>query len=43
MVAPGPLTTDAEGRPCAIGLSEVLLDGFVRDRCPYVGDQAVAG
>ncbi len=43
MVAPGPLTTDAEGRPCAIALPQVLLDGFVRDRCPYVGDQAVSG
>ena len=43
MLAPGPLTTDAEGRPCAITLPDVLLDGFVRDRCPYVGDQAVSG
>ena len=43
MVAPGPLTTDAEGRPCPIALPLVLLDGYVRDRCPYVGDQAVSG
>lgn len=43
MVAAGPLTTDAEGRPCAIALPMVLLDGLVRDRCPYVGDQAVSG
>ena len=43
MIAPGPLTTDAEGRPCAIALPMVLLDGYVRDRCPYVGDQAVSG
>lgn len=43
MVATGPLTTDAEGRPCAIALPTVLLDGLVRDRCPYVGDQAVSG
>ncbi len=43
MIAPGPLTTDAEGRPCAIALPAVLLDGFVRDRCPYAGDQAVTG
>ena len=43
MIAPGPLTTDAEGRPCAIALPLVLLDGYVRDRCPYVGDQAVTG
>ncbi len=43
MVAPGPLTTDAEGRPCNITLTTVLLDGLARDRCPYVGDQAVTG
>jgi hypothetical protein len=43
MLAPGPLTTDAAGRPCPIALPEVLLDGLVRDRCPYVGDQAVSG
>jgi hypothetical protein len=43
MIAPGPLTTDAENRPCAISLPQVLLDGYVRDRCPYVGDQAVTG
>jgi len=43
MVAPGPLTNDAQGQPCAIALSTVLLDGIVRDRCPYVGDQAVTG
>ncbi len=43
MIAPGPLDTDAEGRPCSISLSMVLLDGAVRDRCPYVGDQAVSG
>jgi hypothetical protein len=43
MIAAGPLSTDAEGRPCAIALTTVLLDGLVRDRCPYVGDQAVTG
>jgi hypothetical protein len=43
MIAPGPLTTDAEGRACPISLNTVLLDGTVRDRCPYVGDQAVTG
>jgi len=43
MVAPGPLTTDVEGRPCPIELKAVLLDGVARDRCPYVGDQAVTG
>ena len=43
MVAPGPLTTTRPGRPCAIELPQVLLDGALRDRCPYVGDQAVTG
>jgi Bacterial alpha-L-rhamnosidase 6 hairpin glycosidase domain/Bacterial alpha-L-rhamnosidase C-terminal domain len=43
MLAPGPLTRDAEGLPCAIDLPVVLLDGVARDRCPYVGDQAVSG
>jgi alpha-L-rhamnosidase-like protein len=43
MLAPGPLKTDAEGVPCAIDLRVVLLDGVRRDRCPYVGDQAVTG
>ena len=43
MLAPGPLTTDALDRPCAIDLPTVILDGTVRDRCPYVGDEAVIG
>jgi hypothetical protein len=43
MVVRGPLTNDAQGQPCAIALPAVLLDGVVRDRCPYVGDQAVTG
>ena len=43
MIVPGPLTTDAGGRRCAISVPEVLVDGLVRDRCPYVGDQAVTG
>jgi hypothetical protein len=43
MVAAGPLTVDAENRPCGIMLPQVLLDGLVRDRCPYSGDQAVSG
>lgn len=43
MLAPGPLTKDAEGLPYAIDLPVVLLDGIARDRCPYVGDQAVSG
>jgi hypothetical protein len=41
MVAPGPLQVDSAGRPCPIGLPVVLLDGAQRDRCPYVGDEAV--
>jgi hypothetical protein len=43
MVAPGPLVTDSAGRPCAIDTKLVILDGAVRDRCPYVGDLAVTG
>jgi len=41
MLAPGPLSTDWIGRDCTIDLPVVLLDGVVRDRCPYVGDEAV--
>lgn len=41
MVVPGPLSVDALGRPCAIALRTVIVDGVVRDRCPYIGDQAV--
>ena len=41
MLSPGPLTVDSAGRPCAIDLPVVILDGVVRDRCPYVGDEAV--
>ena len=43
MVVPGPLKKDAMGRPCAIDLPTVIIDGVVRDRCPYVGDEAVSG
>jgi Bacterial alpha-L-rhamnosidase 6 hairpin glycosidase domain/Bacterial alpha-L-rhamnosidase C-terminal domain len=43
MVVPGPLVKDALGRPCRIELPRVILDGVVRDRCPYVGDEAVEG
>ena len=43
MVVPGPLKTDAMGRPCQIDLPKVIIDGVVRDRCPYVGDEAVEG
>jgi hypothetical protein len=41
MIAPGPLTVDWADRPCAIGLPTVLIDGLVRDRCPYIGDESV--
>jgi hypothetical protein len=41
MIAPGPLQLDFAGRPCPIDLPVVLLDGSKRDRCPYVGDEAV--
>jgi len=43
MVVPGPLKKDALGRPCQIDLPKVIIDGVVRDRCPYVGDEAVEG
>jgi hypothetical protein len=43
MVAPGLLSADTAGTPCAIALPQVLLDGTVRDRCPYAGDEAVSG
>jgi hypothetical protein len=43
MLVPGPLHRDALGRPCAIDLATVVVDGTVRDRCPYVGDEAVVG
>jgi hypothetical protein len=41
MIAPGPLQTDWAGRPCKIDLPTVLIDGLVRDRCPYIGDESV--
>jgi hypothetical protein len=41
MLAPGPLRTDWDGNPCSIELKTVILDGVVRDRCPYIGDEAV--
>jgi hypothetical protein len=41
MLVPGPLTVDASGRPCAIDVPVAIIDGVVRDRCPYVGDEAV--
>ncbi len=41
MVAPGPIGTDWAGRPCQIDLPTIILDGVVRDRCPYIGDESV--
>jgi hypothetical protein len=38
MVSPA---VDLDPRGCAIELPEVLLDGTDRDRCPWVGDEAV--
>jgi hypothetical protein len=43
MVAPGPLWGDALDRPCRMEVKVVILDGVDRDRCPYIGDQAVVG
>ncbi len=43
MLAPGPLTTDANGDPCQIDVPVAILDGATRDRCPYIGDEAVTG
>jgi hypothetical protein len=36
-----PVNLDA--RDCTIDLPRVILDGPVRDRCPYIGDIAVSG
>ena len=36
-----PIVLDPRG--CQIYLSLVILDGPVRDRCPYIGDEAVSG
>jgi hypothetical protein len=40
MVSP-PVNLDRRG--CDIDIPTVLLDGVQRDRCPYIGDQAVTG
>ena len=40
MVSP-PVNLDRRG--CEIDLATILLDGAERDRCPYIGDQAVTG
>jgi hypothetical protein len=34
---------DLDPRGCQISLPKIVLDGLVRDRCPYVGDLAVTG
>jgi hypothetical protein len=41
VTVPGPLTVDAEGRPCPIDLPVVLVDGVARDRCVDIGDLTV--
>lgn len=41
MIVPGPISVDYYGRPCPIDLPVVIVDGTVRDRCPYIGDEAV--
>ncbi len=41
MIVPGPISIDYYGRPCPIGLPVVIIDGTLRDRCPYIGDEAV--
>jgi hypothetical protein len=43
LVRGGGLWEDALRRPCRIDVAVALVDGFVRDRCPYIGDQSVTG
>jgi len=40
MVSP---PVDLDPRGCDVGGTLILLDGTKRDRCPYIGDQAVTG
>jgi hypothetical protein len=40
MVSP---PTNLDRRGCQIDIPLILLDGVARDRCPYIGDQAVTG
>src|SRR4051794_9791628 len=40
MVSP---PVDLDPRGCDIDIPTILLDGVQRDRCPYIGDQAVTG
>ena len=42
MLVKGGLTKDAYDRPCRIDAPVVIVDGYVRDRCPYIGDESVA-
>jgi hypothetical protein len=41
MLSPGPVHQDWAGRDCSIDVPVAILDGTVRDRCPYIGDEAV--
>jgi hypothetical protein len=41
MLAPGPITLDAEGIPCVIDVATPIIDGIPRDGCPYIGDESV--
>ena len=43
MVVKGPISRDAIGRPCHIATQIVIVDGWIRDRCPYIGDLYVTG
>jgi hypothetical protein len=44
MLAPGGQTFDALGGYCPTPAgTTVILDGTVRDRCPYIGDETVIG
>jgi hypothetical protein len=36
-----PVSLDPRGCPIPAGIDRIILDGTVRDRCPYIGDEAV--
>jgi hypothetical protein len=40
MISP-PVSLDPRGCPIPAAIHTILLDGVVRDRCPYIGDEAV--
>jgi hypothetical protein len=40
MISP-PVSLDPRGCPIPASVKTILLDGVVRDRCPYIGDEAV--